>query len=270
MYFISRVMAERTIFLAVMMFLFTATLGVAHNFYWIGKPTGIIALGSVFSTLQVLPLILLTLDAWEMRQKGTQAGAQLAGGKQGVLMGEVWLFILAVNFWNVFGAGVLGSLINLPIVNYFEHATYLTNNHAHAAMFGVKGNIALGGMLFCLQHLLPKAQWNAGLLRLSFWSLNIGLALMMFLDLFPVGVYQLVAVFEHGFWYARSPEIVEGAVFRTLTAFRSLGGAVFVLGGLLPLLWFVLSRARRLLPESVREEGGCAAVEEIWAGQTNR
>lgn len=270
MNFINRAMAERTIFLAVMMFLFTATLGVAHNFYWIGKPTGIIALGSVFSTLQVLPLILLTLDAWEMRQKGAQAGAQLTNGKQGVLMGEVWLFILAVNFWNVFGAGVLGSLINLPIVNYFEHATYLTNNHAHAAMFGVKGNIALGGMLFCCQHLFPKAQWNARLLRISFWSLNLGLALMMFLDLFPVGVYQLVAVFEHGFWYARSPEIVDGAVFRTLTAFRSLGGAVFVLGGLLPLLWFVLSRARSLLPESAREEDGSFSGEEVWAGQSNR
>lgn len=254
--FINRAMAERTTFLAVMMFLFTATLGVAHNFYWIGKPTGIIALGSVFSTLQVLPLILLTLDAWEMRQKGTQAA-----GRPGAVMGEVWLFILAVNFWNVFGAGVLGSLINLPIVNYFEHATYLTNNHAHAAMFGVKGNIALGGMLFCCQHLFPQARWNGALVRLSFWSLNIGLALMMFLDLFPVGVYQLIAVFEHGFWYARSPEIVEGAVFRTLTAFRSLGGAVFVLGGLLPLMWFVLSRGKSLRPESAPERDPSPPIE---------
>lgn len=270
MNFINRVMAERTIFLAVMMFLFTATLGVAHNFYWIGKPTGNIALGSVFSTLQVLPLLLLTLDAWEIRQKGAQAGAHLASGKQGVLMGEVWLFILAVNFWNVFGAGVLGSLINLPIVNYFEHGTYLTNNHAHAAMFGVKGNIALGGMLFCCQHLFPRARWNARLVRLSFWSLNIGLALMMFLDLFPVGVYQLVATFEHGFWYARSVEIVGGTVFRTLTAFRSLGGAVFVLGGLLPLMWFVLSRAGSMLPESAREDDERSACEEIWASQIKR
>ncbi|MBI2306666.1 MAG: cbb3-type cytochrome c oxidase subunit I [Rhodocyclales bacterium] len=270
MNFIPRVMAERTIFLAVMMFLFTATIGVGHNFYWIGKPTGIIALGSVFSTLQVLPLLLLTLDAWGMRQKGGEARAFLRSGKQEVLMGEVWLFILAVNFWNVFGAGVLGSLINLPIVNYFEHATYLTNNHAHAAMFGVKGNIALGGMLFCCQHLFPRARWNAKLVRTSFWALNIGLAMMMFLDLFPVGVYQLLAVFEKGFWYARSAEIVEGTVFRTLTAFRSLGGAVFVLGGLLPLLWFVLSRAGSLLPESVQETDERSSCEDIRASQATR
>ena len=65
---ITRMMAERVIFLAVMLFLITATIGISHNFYWIAKPTGIIALGSVFSTLQVLPLLLLTLDAWQMRQ----------------------------------------------------------------------------------------------------------------------------------------------------------------------------------------------------------
>ena len=266
MNFITRVMAERVIFLAVMMFLFTATLGVAHNFYWIGKPTGIIALGSTFSTLQVLPLLLLTLDAWQMRRKGSLAAAA-AQGKQHTVMGEVWLFILAVNFWNIFGAGVFGSLINLPIVNYFEHATYLTNNHAHGAMFGVKGNIALAGMLFCCQHLFPRARWNPKLVRTAFWSLNIGIAMMMFLDLFPVGVYQLLAAMEHGFWYARSPEIVSGSVFKTLTYARSLGGALFVFGGVLPLIWFILSRGFRLQPELPPEEKQWSAYEQQWASQ---
>jgi len=264
---ITRVMAERVIYLAVMLFLFTATVGVSHNFYWIAKPEGIIALGSVFSTLQVLPLLLLTLDAWQMRQEGGRANGLREQGKQTIVMEGVWLFILAVNFWNVFGAGVFGSLINLPIVNYFEHATYLTANHAHAAMFGVKGNIALGGMLFCCQHLFPRAAWNPKLVRTAFWSLNIGLALMMFLDLFPVGVYQLMAVLERGLWFARSYEIVQGDVFRTLTYFRSLGGAVFVIGGVLPLIWFVLSRGRRLVREVEVEKGGESAFEKDWASQ---
>ena len=265
MNFINRIMAERAIFLAVMLFLFTATIGVAHNFYWIAKPTGIIALGSTFSTLQVLPLLLLTLDAWQMRLKGDSAMNQLKKGKQQVVMGEVWLFILAVNFWNVFGAGVFGSLINLPIVNYFEHATYLTNNHAHGAMFGVKGNVALGGMLFCCQHLFPKFAWNGKLIRISFWSLNIGIAMMMFLDLFPVGVYQLFAAIKHGFWYARSHEIIGGEIFKTLTYFRSLGGTVFVFGGLLPLMWFVLSRAKTLLPEKSLAGPSTPQQGDLWS-----
>ena len=264
---VTRMMAERVIFLAVILFLITATLGISHNFYWIAKPTGIIAIGSVFSTLQVLPLLLLTLDAWKMRQEGERANEYVAQGKQKFLMDGVWMFILAVNFWNIFGAGVFGSLINLPIVNYFEHATYLTGNHAHAAMFGVKGNIALGGMLFCCMHLFHKASWNPKLVMTSFWSLNIGLALMMFLDLFPVGVYQLVAVLQEGLWYARSYEIVQGVVFQTLTYFRSLGGAVFVIGGLLPLIWFVLSRGSQLRREVEVKDGEWSVYEKHWATQ---
>ncbi len=264
---VTRMMAERVIFLAVMLFLFTATLGVSHNFYWIAKPEGIIAIGSVFSTLQVLPLLLLTLDAWQMRQEGDRAEGYRAEGKQTFVMDGVWLFILAVNFWNIFGAGVFGSLINLPIVNYFEHATYLTGNHAHAAMFGVKGNIALGGMLFCCMHLFHKASWNPKLIRVAFWSLNIGVAMMMFLDLFPVGVYQLMVVLQDGFWYARSHEVVQGAVFQTLTYFRSLGGAVFVIGGLIPIIWFVLSRGFRLRKEVHVDDGEWTVYKKNWAKQ---
>lgn len=250
---VTRAMAEKTIYLAVMLFLITATIGVAHNFYWIAKPTSVIALGSVFSTLQILPLLLLTLDAWQMRKEGNGAYANQQNGQQRFVMEGVWLFILAVNFWNIFGAGVLGSLINLPIVNYFEHATYLTGNHAHAAMFGVKGNIALAGVLFCCQHLFRTESWNPRLIRLAFWSLNIGVALMMFLDLFPAGLYQLSVVLDDGFWHARSQQIITGPVFQTLTYFRSLGGIVFVVG-VLSLIWFVLSRATKLKPEMGSQE----------------
>jgi nitric oxide dismutase len=267
---ITRLMAERVIYLAVMLFLITATIGISHNFYWIAKPTGIIAFGSVFSTLQVLPLLLLTLDAWKMRQEKFSAEKNRLEGKQTFVMEGVWLFILGVNFWNIFGAGVFGSIINLPIVNYYEHATYLTGNHAHAAMFGVKGNIALGGMLFCCQHLFHKSAWNARLVKTAFWSLNIGLAMMMFLDLFPVGLYQTYMAFSEGTWYARSQEIVTGPFFVYMTSARTLGGLVFIWGGLLPLLWFILSRGTRLRrKEEDVEEGEWSVYEKDWSVQTD-
>ncbi|MBI2186746.1 MAG: cbb3-type cytochrome c oxidase subunit I [Acidobacteria bacterium] len=262
---LNRAMAERVIFLAVMMFLVTAIVGISHNFYWIAKPTGIIALGSVFSTLQVLPLLLITLDAWRMRNEKIRAGEHLAEGRQKFVMEGVWLFILAVNFWNIIGAGVFGSLINLPIVNYFEHGTYLTGNHAHAAMFGVKGNVALAGLLFCCQHLFPRAAWNEKLVKSSFWSLQIGIVLMMTLDLFPVGLYQLAAVLTNGYWYARTNEFVTGPVWTTLTWLRTIGGVVFLFGGLLPLLWFVLSRGRTLVRELEIEEDEWTVYDKDWS-----
>ncbi|CBE69496.1 putative Cytochrome c oxidase subunit I precursor; nitric oxide-like (norZ) [Candidatus Methylomirabilis oxygeniifera] len=253
---VNRAMAERVIFLAVMMFLVTALIGISHNFYWIAKPTGIIALGSVFSTMQVLPLLLITLDAWKMRTERTKAHENIAEGKQRFVMDGVWTFILAVNFWNIFGAGVFGSLINLPIVNYYEHGTYLTGNHAHAAMFGVKGNIAIAGMLFACQHLFQRSAWNEKLIKGIFWSLQVGLVLMMMLDLFPVGLYQVATVFKEGLWAARAQAHVTDSVWITLTWMRTIGGAVFLFGGVLPLVYFILSRAGRMVREaSVVEEG---------------
>jgi nitric oxide reductase subunit B len=260
---LKKAMAERVIFLAVMMFLVTAVVGISHNFYWIAKPEGIIALGSIFSTLQVLPLLLMTLDAWRTKHERVRALENQRRGKQRFVMEGVWKFLVAVNLWNIVGAGVFGSLINLPIINYFEHSTYLTGNHAHAAMFGVKGNVALAGLLFCCQHLFPRSAWNERLVRVAFWSLNLGLVLMMTLDLFPVGLYQLAAVLKHGFWYARTEAFVTGPVFRTFTLFRTVGGVLFLFGGVVPLTWFVLSRARRLLPEAAEPQS--AADDRAWA-----
>jgi nitric oxide reductase subunit B len=207
----------------------------------------------------------MTLDAWRMRNEKMRANEHLAAGKQKFVMEGVWLFILGCNFWNIVGAGVFGSLINLPIVNYFEHGTYLTGNHAHAAMFGVKGNIAIGGMLFCCQHLFPRTAWNAKLISTSFWSFQAGLVLMMTLDLFPVGLYQMAAVVTHGFWYARTNEFVTGPVWVTLTWLRTIGGVIFLFGGVLPLLWFILSRGRVLVRELELEEGEWTVYDKDWA-----
>jgi nitric oxide reductase subunit B len=261
--FVTKAMAEKVIYLAVILFLITATIGVAHNFYWISKPTSVIALGSVFSTLQVLPLLLLTFDAYKMRRDGKDAYNNHISGKQKHLMDGVWLFILAVNFWNIFGAGVLGSMINLPIINYYEHATYLTGNHAHAAMFGVKGNISIAGMLFVVQHLVDKKYWYPSIVKVSFWSLNLGIALMMFLDLFPAGLYQFMITLEDGLWFARTQEVINGNVFQTLTYFRSIGGTLFLLGTL-TLAWFIFSRAFKL-----KKETGELDKELDWSQKEN-
>lgn len=260
---ISRPMAERVVYLAVILFLATATLGVAHNFYWIAKPTEVIAIGSVFSTLQVLPLLLLTLDAWRVRQEGALGWGRVAEGRQKYIMEGVWLFVLAVNFWNIFAAGILGSLLNLPIINYFEHATYITGNHAHGAMFGVKGNIALAGVLFCMQHLVKPEHWNPKIVKWSFWSLNIGLALMMFLALFPAGIYQLMIIFEEGYWAARVQGVTGGEMFRMFINFRGIGITVFSVGVIM-MVWYIISRRRHLLDETIPDDNCWKSHENEW------
>jgi nitric oxide reductase subunit B len=246
---VSRQAATRVIYIATLLFLGSGLLGISHNFYWNAKPIATMALGAVFSTLQVVPLVLLTLEAWRFR-KLPQLLEQRnqANGNNLKLFGmpEVFLFLLGVNFWNFLGAGVFGFIINLPVANYYEHGTYLTVNHGHAALMGVYGNLSLATVLFCSQLMIKSSAWNARLIRQIFWSINIGLFLMVLLDLFPSGILQFNAVLEHGLWYARSSLFLDGMPFQTLTWLRIIGGSVFLLGGVIPLLWFLITRIGRL------------------------
>ncbi len=239
----------RVIYLATLLFLGSGLLGISHNFYWNAKPVSTLALGSVFSTLQVIPLVLLTLESWRFSKlpRLLENGGRLIGHSgQRFGFSEVFLFLVAVNFWNFFGAGVLGFIVNLPIANYYEHGTYLTVNHGHAALMGVYGNLALAVVLFCCQLLIKSEDWNPRLIRTAFWSLNIGLLLMVLLDLFPVGIWQFKVVTEKGLWYARSYSFVEGDGFQTFTWMRIAGGALFTLGGVIPITWFIITKSGKL------------------------
>jgi len=259
--------AIRVIYLATLLFLGSGLLGISHNFYWNGKPVFTMALGSVFSTLQVIPLVLLTLEAYRFSKLPgiLENGKKINGDlKKSFGFSEVFLFLVGVNFWNFFGAGVLGFIINLPIANYYEHGTYLTVNHAHAALMGVYGNLALAAILFCCQLLFKAHWWKPRLIKTAFWSINVGLLLMVLLDLFPAGIYQLKMVTENGLWYARSNAFIESAGFQTLTWLRIIGGALFTLSGVIPLICFIASRRKAL--KEVKIETGNQLHDEKPAG----
>ena len=118
------------------------------------------------------------------------------------------MFLVAVGFWNFLGAGVFGFLINLPIVSYYQIGTALTANHAHGAMMGVYGMLAVGLALFALRYLIPARLWPDKLAKISFWSLNIGLAWMVFATLLPLGVLQLWHSVNDGYYEARSLDFI--------------------------------------------------------------
>ncbi|MGE0192134.1 MAG: nitric-oxide reductase large subunit [Planctomycetota bacterium] len=259
--FVNHAVASRVVYLAAILFLGSGLIGISHNFYWNAKSIETLALGSTLSTLQIVPLILLTVEAWRFRHMPQSTLARLAmrnGVAASFGLPEAFLFLVGVNFWNFLGAGVLGFTINLPIVNYYQHGTYLTANHGHAALFGVYGNLAIAATLFCGRWLVDPAHWNRRLLRTAFWSLNIGLLLMVVLDLFPVGVDQLLASMTHGYAYARSQAYVASPTFQIYTWLRAVGVTIFVLGGVLPLAWFVVTRGRAL--KAARAPGETHAV----------
>ncbi|MNN08752.1 Nitric oxide reductase subunit B [compost metagenome] len=140
---------------------------------------------------------------------------------------------MAVAFWNMVGAGLLGFAINPPISLYYVQGLNLTAAHAHAALFGVYGMLGIGLMLFCLRGLLPDNHWVDSLLKWAFWLMNIGLTWMVFVSLLPVGIYQSWASIDKGLWYARSPEVIHSHIVETLVWLRVPGDIIFGIGGLL-------------------------------------
>jgi len=143
------------------------------------------------------------------------------------------LFLVAVGFWNFLGAGVFGFLINLPMVSYYEIGTQLTANHGHAAFAGVYGMLAIGLLVFALRYLLRPEDWSDRLLRYAFWGTNLGLAWMVFANLFPIGVLQLGDSVANGYWHARSIEFFRA---HAMIEWLRMPGDLLFIAGVVPLL----------------------------------
>ena len=228
--------ATRLVYLDAILYLAAGIVGTGHHWYFTGQSTLNMGLAACFSALEVVPLTLLTLDAWDFIRLQHQTCADC---NQPLAFKQRWAikFLIAVGVWNFTGAGVFGFLINLPIVSYFEMGTTLTPNHGHAAMFGVFGMLALAVVVFCLRALRGDQAWerNEHLIRIGFWGLNLGLGLMILLDLFPAGVLQLYDVITQGYWHARRLTYLMTGTYHTLEWIRIVADLTFLLAGVVPL-----------------------------------
>ena len=150
---VSRQTATRVIYLDAILFLGAGIIGTGHHWYWTGQSNITMALAATFSAMEVVPLTLLTLDAWDFI-KLSRGKCDICGKEISIPHKWTFYFMMAVGFWNFVGAGVFGFLINLPIVSYFEVGTLLTPNHGHAAMMGVFGMFAIAFMVFAIRQVL--------------------------------------------------------------------------------------------------------------------
>lgn len=104
--------------------------------------------------------------------------------------------------------------------------------HGHTALFGVYGMLEIGLMLFVLRDSNLEPKWKNGMIKFSFWSINIGLAAMVLISVLPVGLAQTVASVEHGLWYARSAEFMQQPYILTFKWLRVIGDTIFAIGSL--------------------------------------
>jgi nitric oxide reductase subunit B len=227
--------ATRAALFSTVIFLSGGIIGTFHHLYFTGMPASVMALGAVFSALEVVPLVLVGKEAWE-NIRLTRANPKAPW--LGAYKWPVYFFV-AVAFWNFVGAGLFGFMINPPVSLYYVQGLNTTPVHGHTALFGVYGMLGLGLMLFCLRALKPGVAWKEKPIAAAFWLINIGLGAMVLLSVLPVGLLQAWASVNHGTWYARSAEFLHGPYMNTLKWMRVPGDSLFALGALI-LGYFVL------------------------------
>ncbi len=239
---VSRRLAERAVYFELILIFLGGVIGTGHHLYWAGGPSMWVPMGSMFSFIEVLPLVLLIMEAIGQYR--------LIRGRQTFNYTLAYTYIIGAAFWNFVGAGVFGGgTLNAPLINYYEHGTFLTLNHAHTALFGAFGLLAIGLVYFCLRYAAgerfafdERPGWWA------FWLYNVGQVLWIALNFFPVGWPQLDAVFEHGLAYARSIEFYGGTL--VWQWMRLPGDAVFALAALL-MAWDFLIKLEPLYPQLI-------------------
>ena len=233
------------------LFMLGGVPGTMHHLYFSGTTTPIMAIGATFSALEVVPLVVLGYEAWEnWRLKARAPWMETLR----------WplVFFVTVSFWNMLGAGVFGFMVNPPIALYYIQGLNTTAVHAHAALFGVYGFLALGFTIFVLRYIRPTMQFNEGLMRTGFWCLNLGLVLMIVLSLLPIGLMQFHASVSEGTWWARGETFMQQDILQTLRWLRTIGDVVFIVGGL-AVMWQVVTALRGSRATDVAPEGALAA-----------
>jgi nitric oxide reductase subunit B len=226
--------ATKAVLFSTIIFLGGGIIGTFHHLYFTGMPAPILALGAVFSALEIVPLCLVGYEAWENLKiaKGRGQATWVPSYRWPIY------FFVAVAFWNLVGAGIFGFLINPPIALYYVQGLNLTPVHGHTALFGVYGMLGLGLTLFCFRALRPGLRWKEKPVALAFWFINIGLVLMVALSMLPIGILQAIAAIDHGLWYARSAEFLQQPLMQNLRWFRAIGDTIFAIGALM-LAWFL-------------------------------
>jgi nitric oxide reductase subunit B len=223
--------ATLAVLFTTIVFLSGGILGTFHHLYFTGTPTAVMALGASFSALEVVPLVLMGFEAFD-NLKVSRSSDWIQAYKW-----PIYSFI-AVAFWNLVGAGIFGFLINPPIALYYMQGLNTTPVHGHTALFGVYGMLGIGLMLFVLRDMNKDVVWKEKWIKFSFWSINIGLAAMVFISVLPIGLAQTVASVQEGLWYARSAEFLQQPYLVTFKWLRVIGDTIFA-AGTVSLAWFI-------------------------------
>ena len=167
---VDREVVEKWLYVIVATALFSGILGTGHHYYWIGMPGYWQWVGSIFSTLEIVPFFAMMSFAFVMVWKGRRDHPNKAA----------LLWALGTATLAFFGAGVWGFLHTLHGVNFYTHGTQITAAHGHLAFFGAYVSLNLALFTYAMPILLGRDPYNQVLNMASFWLMSGGMCFMTF------------------------------------------------------------------------------------------
>ncbi|MDR9439518.1 MAG: cbb3-type cytochrome c oxidase subunit I [Halomonas sp.] len=176
---VDREVIEKWLYIIVGLSLFSGLLGTGHHYYWIGAPSYWQPIGSIFSTLEVIPFFAMVVFAFTMFWKGSRNHPNKAA----------MLWALGCPTVAFFGAGVWGFMHTLHWINYYSHGTQVTAAHGHLAFYGAYVMLILGVITFAMPQLRRVQPYNQVLNMWGFWIMTGGMCFMTFTLTFA-GVVQ--------------------------------------------------------------------------------
>ncbi|WP_424943585.1 cbb3-type cytochrome c oxidase subunit I [Aliiroseovarius crassostreae] len=234
---VDREIIEKWLYIIVATALFSGILGTGHHYYWIGTPGYWQWIGSIFSSLEVIPFFAMMSFSFVMVWKGKRDHPNKAA----------LLWALGAATVAFFGAGVWGFLHTLHGVNYYTHGTQITAAHGHLAFFGAYVSVNLAIFSYAFPILKGRDPYNQVLNMVSFWLMTGGMAFMTFVLTFAGTVQtHMQRVLGENFM-----DVQEGLNLFYIMRWGS--GAAVVIGAIL-FIYAQLAPRREVITQGTGEE----------------
>ncbi len=178
---VDREVIEKWLYIIVGLTFLSGILGTGHHYYYIGAPKYWLMIGGIFSLLEPLAFLGMTIYAVTMMRKG--------GRNHPNKMAIYWTMGCAI--MSFVGAGFLGMAHTLPQVNLWTHGTLITAMHGHLAFWGAYAMVVLALISYSMPEMTGRKLWSKNSAMYAFWASNIGMVGMT-AALAVAGVTQVV------------------------------------------------------------------------------
>ncbi len=174
---VDREVVEKWLYVIITMTLVTGIIGTGHHYFWIGAPAYWEWWGSIFSALEPIPFLMMTIFAFNMVNKRRREHPNKAAV----------LWALGTSVMAFLGAGLWGFLHTLAPINYYTHGTQLTAAHGHLAFFGAYALVVLTMISYAMPILRGRAANPERAQIMEMWSFWLMTVAMFFIALFLTG-----------------------------------------------------------------------------------